>query len=143
MSSITRPDENHQTAGSSIVGTWVPIHSIGDGEPTSDEDLRDVALTFANGRCEVRRAGVLIRQGMYSVDSGQVPCELDVCFEQSDVPELIERPLKGIYKVDGHHLRICYGPPAGDRANSFSGKKGTGQYLAKYRASPQQASESR
>ncbi len=143
MSSITRPDENHQTAGSSIVGTWVPIHSIGDGEPTSDEDLRDVTLTFADGRCEVRRAGVLIRQGMYSVDSAKIPCELDVCFEQSDVPELIDATLKGIYQFDRDHLRICYGPPGGDRASFFTGEKGTGQYLAKYRASPQQANESR
>ena len=142
MSSITRPDENHQTAGSSIVGTWVPIHSIGDGEPTSDEDLRDITLSFANGRCEVRRAGVLIRQGRYSVDSAKIPCELDVCFEQSDVPELIDATLKGIYQVDRDHLRICYGPPGGNRASSFSGEKGTGQYLAKYRASPQQVSES-
>jgi len=143
MNSFSQSDENHQTEGNSIVGTWVPIRSIGDGEPTSDEDLRDITLTFANGWCEVRRAGVLIRQGMYSVDSAKIPCELDVCFEQSDVPELIETPLKGIYQVDGDHLRICYGPPAGDRASSFSGEEGTGQYLAEYRASPQQASESR
>ncbi len=142
MNSFSRSDENHQTERSSIVGTWVPIHSVGDGEPTSDEDLRDVTLTFADGRCEVRRAGVLIRQGVYSVDSAKIPRELDVCFEHSDVPELIGTPLKGIYQVDGDHLRICYGPPAGDRASSFSGERGTGQYLAEYRASPQQASES-
>jgi hypothetical protein len=84
-------------------------------------------------RCEVRRAEILIREGAYSVDSAKTPCELDVCFEQSDVPELIERPLKGIYQLDGDHLKICYGPPVGDRANFFSGEKGSGQYLAEYR----------
>ena len=136
MSSFTRSDENGQTDGSSIVGTWVPIHSVGDGEATSAEDLSDVTLTFANGRCDVRRAGVLIRQGRYSADSRPIPCELEVCFEQSDVPELIERPLKGIYQLDGDHLKICYGPPAGDRANFFSGEKGSGQYLAEYRVRP-------
>jgi uncharacterized protein (TIGR03067 family) len=143
MSSFSRSDESHHNAVKSIDGTWIPIHSVGDGEQTSDEDLRDITLFFANGRCEVRRAEVLIRQGAYSVDTAKIPCELDVCFEQSDVPELIDATLKGIYQVDRDHLRICYGAPGGGRASSFSGEKGTGQYLAKYRASPQQAGESR
>ena len=109
---------------------------MGDGEQTSDEDLRDVTLTFADRQCEVHRAGVLIRRGSYSVDSAKIPCELDVCFEQSDVRELIGARLQGIYEVDGDHLRICYGPPGGHRAKSFSGEKGTTQYLAEYRSAP-------
>ena len=142
MCSSSRSEKNHQAEDSSIVGTWVPIHSIGDGEPTSDEDLHGITLSFAGGRCEVRRAEFLIRQGTYRVDTAKIPCELDVFFEQSDVQELIGTTLKGIYQVDRDHLRICYGPPGGNRASSFSGEKGTGQYLAKYRASPQRASES-
>jgi uncharacterized protein (TIGR03067 family) len=109
---------------------------MGDGEQTSDEDLRGVTLSFADGQCEVHRAGVLIRSGRYSVDSAKIPRELDVCFEQSDVRELIDARLQGIYEVDGNHLRICYGPPGGDRAKSFSGEKGTTQYLGEYRAAP-------
>ena len=131
----SNPNEDHRTHGS-IVGTWIPIRSGGDGELTSDEDLRDVTLTFADGECKVHRAGVLIRHGTYRVDSAKVPCQLDVCFEQSDVPELIDAPLRGIYEVEGNDLRICYGPPGGHRAGSFSAEKGTSQYLAEYRAAP-------
>ena len=142
MRSSSRSEENHPAEDSSIVGTWVPIHSIGDGEPTSDEDLHGITLTFARGRCEVRRAEFLIRQGTYRVDAAKIPCELDVWFEQSDLPELIDATLNGIYHVDRDHLQICYGPPGGNRASSFSGEQGTGQYLSKYRAAPQRASES-
>ena len=142
MRSSSRSEKKHRAEGSSIIGTWVPIHSIGDGEQTSDDDLHGITLTFAGGRCEVCRAESLIRQGTYSVDTAKNPHELDVCFEQSDVPELIDATLKGIYQVARYHLRICYGPPGGNRASSFSGEKGTGQYLAKYRASPQRSSES-
>ena len=78
MSSFTRSDENGQADGSSIVGTWVLIHSVGGGEATSAEDLSDVTLTFANGRCDVRRVGVLIRQDRYSADSRPIPCELEM-----------------------------------------------------------------
>ena len=140
---MSRSDERNASERSSIVGTWIPIHSIGDGEPTSDKDLRDVTLTFADGRCEVRRGALLIRQGVFAVDCAEIPCELDVCFKQSDVPELIDAPLRGIYQVDGDHLRICYGPPGGDRARSFSGERGTGQYLAEYRVASRQIRECR
>ena len=142
MRSSSRSEKNHQAEDSSIVGTWVPIHSIGDGEPTSDEDRHGMTLTFANGRCEVHRGEVPIRQGTYRVDTAKTPHELDVWFEQSDVPELIDATLKGIYHVDRDHLQICYGPPGGNRASSFSGEQGTGQYLSKSRAAPQRASES-
>lgn len=134
--SVKRPapgNEDHLMPVS-VRGTWIPIRSVGDGEPTSEKDLRDVTLTFIDGRCEVHRAGVLIRHGTYSVDTAKVPCELDVCFAESDVSELIGAPLRGIFEVDGDQLRICYGPPGGDRATSFSGEKGTGQYLAEYDA---------
>ena len=142
MSSSSHPNEDHRTDGS-IVGTWIPIRSVGDGEPTSDDDLRGVTLTFADGQCKVYRAGVLIRRGTVWVDAAKIPRELDVCFEQSDVPELIGAPLRGIYEVDGNALRICYGPPAGHRPGSFSGEKGTSQYLAEYRAAAREVGASR
>ena len=131
-------DENLQIEGGSIVGTWVPTCTIGDGEPTSDENVRDITLICANGRCEVHREGVSIRQRRYSVDSVKIPCELEVCFEQSDVPELIDATRKGIYQVDRDYMRICYGPPG----ELFSGEKATDQYLAKHRTLAQQAHES-
>ena len=118
--------------------TWVPIRSVGDGEPTPEDDLGDITLTFADGRCDVRRAGVLIRRGTYTVDSEKLPYQLDVCFHESDVPELIDAALRGIFQVNGDFLRICYGPPGGARATSFSAEKGTGQYLGEYRESQHQ-----
>ena len=125
---------NKKNTGS-IAGTWRPQRSIGDGLPTTRNDLRDVTLTFANSRCEVRRGEALIRRGSYSTDPTQSPKTIDVCFTESDVPELIDATLRGIYEVKAENLRICYGPPGGVRARSFSGEKGTGQYLAEYQRS--------
>ena len=117
----------------SLEGSWSPQWSTWEDEPTPVEDLRDVTLTFENGLCEVRRSGTLIRRGTYSADSAQSPKTIDVCFTESDVPELINSPLCGIYERIGEQLRICYGPPGGHRAGSFSAEKGTGQYLGEYR----------
>ena len=105
MRSSAEYDENDRDDDSSIVGTWIPIHSIGDGEQTSDEDLHGITPAFARGRCEVRRGDILIRKGTYCADIAKNPHELDVCFEQSDVPELIDATLKGIYHVDPSKTR--------------------------------------
>ncbi len=114
-------------------GTWSPKWSTWEDQPTPVEDLRDVTLTFRDGRCEVRRGGTLIRRGTYSADPTRSPKTLDVCFTESDVPELIDAPLRGIYEVKGEQLRICYGPAGGDRAPTFAAEKGTGRYLGEYR----------
>jgi uncharacterized protein (TIGR03067 family) len=117
----------------SVAGTWSPLWSRWEDIPTSPEELRDVTLTFAEGRCEVRRGDQLIRKGAYATDPTRSPKTIDVCFSESDVPELIGAPLRGIYEANADRLRICYGPPGGDRAHSFSASQGTGQYLAEYR----------
>ena len=130
-----QPDESVRSNDpESIVGTWSPQSSTWEETPTPAEDLRDVTLTLTgDGRCEVRRGVTMIRLGRYTVDVTPMPKTLDVCFTESDVPELIDAPLLGIFEVDGEKLRICYGPPGGYRARSFSAAKGTGQYLAEYR----------
>ncbi|MBI3697064.1 MAG: hypothetical protein HY238_19795 [Acidobacteria bacterium] len=128
-SSVTGPD-----AGS-VAGTWSPQWSTWEEILTPTEELCDVALTFADGRCEVRRGERLIRRGTYATDPTRSPKTIDVCFTESDVPELVGAPLRGIYEVSAEQLRICYGPPDGDRARSFSAEKGTRQYLAEYRRS--------
>ena len=92
-----------------------------------------MTLTFAEGRCEVFRGEKLLRRGTYSTDPAQSPKTINVCFTESDVPELIDAPLLGIYEVNAEQLRICYGPAGGNRAGSFSAEKGNGQYLAEYR----------
>lgn len=105
----------------------------GDGQPTSQAELCNVTLTFAEGRCEVRRGHEMIRLGTFEHNDHARPKTIDVHFQQSDVPELIDATLRGIYEFREGRLRICYGPPDGHRADSFSGQKGTGQYLAEYK----------
>ncbi len=119
-------------AFSSIVGSWTPQYSSGDGVETPKTELDGVRLTFIDGHCEVRRGGQLIRLGTYSVDTTTEPKSIDVCFAESDVPELVGAPLLGIFELNDDRLRICYGAPGGRRALSFSGDEGTQQYLAEY-----------
>jgi uncharacterized protein (TIGR03067 family) len=125
--------QGKEALADSILGTWSPQWSIGDGEPTTADDLRNITLTFVDGRCEVRRGESLIRLGTYTTDTTTSPPTLDVSFTASDVPELIDAPLRGIYQISSGRLRICYGPPGRRRAESFCGDKGTEQYLAEYR----------
>ena len=61
------------TDASSVVGSWSPLWSRWEDIPTPPEDLRDVTLTFAEGRCEVRRGEKLIRRGTYFHRSETVP----------------------------------------------------------------------
>ena len=91
-----------------------------------------MTLTFTEGGCEVRRREKLIRSGTYSTDPSRSPRTIDVCFNDSDVPELIGAPMLGIYEVNAEQIRICYGPPGGDRPQAFSSEKGTGRYLGEY-----------
>ena len=121
------------TDASSVVGAWSPLWSRWEDIPTPPEELRDVTLTFAKGSVQVCRGEKLVRLGTYSTDTRRSPKTIDVCFSESDVPELIDAPMLGIYEVNVEQLRICYGPPGGGRARSFSTEKGTGQYLGEYR----------
>ena len=86
MTDGNRHNREAKNAADLIVGTWSPQWSIGDGEPTPAEDLNDITLTFADGRCEVRRGRKMIRFGTYSADATTSPATLDVCFTESDVP---------------------------------------------------------
>jgi uncharacterized protein (TIGR03067 family) len=76
---------------------------------------------------------VVIRRGACNTDPSRSPKTVDVCFTESDIPELIDVSLLGIYEVDGDRLRICYGLPGGSRASSFSTQTGTGRCVGEYR----------
>ena len=126
----------HEAESGSIRGTWSPVWSMWEGISTSTDDLADVTLTVMKSWCEVRRGETLIRWGTCASDPTQSPRTLDVCFAESDVTELIGAALLGIYEVSEDRLRICYGPPGGKRAESFSSIPGSGQYLAEYERRP-------
>lgn len=116
-----------------IEGTWAPYRSRWENQETPEDELRDVTLTFAEGRCEVHRAGALLRHGTYTTDTSTTPHRIDVTFKESDVEELTDAALLGIYERAEDCLCICYGPPGGARPGEFWTEPKSGKYLGEYR----------
>ena len=125
-----RPNED------SIIGTWSPVWSRWEDIPTPAEDVRDVTLTFAEGRCEVRRRGKAHPLWHLFDRSGRIIRDDRRLLRRERRSRVERRRLcAGIYKLNAERLGVCYGPPGGDRAITFSADKGTGNYVAEYRHS--------
>ena len=116
-----------------VAGTWSPLWSKWEDVSTPADDLRDITLTLLDGWCEVRRGERLIRKGPYATDPTRSPQFIDVCFTESDVPELIGAPPARDLRSECGATANLLRPARRRAARAFSAEVGTGQYLAEYR----------
>jgi uncharacterized protein (TIGR03067 family) len=102
-----------------VVGEWVAERRTfaGNGRPVSGEPLRYVFAadgTWAVHRGERKEPGDGRR---YTTDPKKDPAEIDLTYLDSTAPD--PRVLRGIYKIEGDTLTLCYGRRNGERPKSF------------------------
>jgi uncharacterized protein (TIGR03067 family) len=100
-----------------IQGTWTVVSGEEGGKPLPDQ-LKSLKMTFKDDKFSYKSADDM-KEAKYQIDSTKKPKQLTL------TPSDGEKPLEGIYELDGDKLKICINEPGGERPKDFSTKEGT------------------
>ncbi len=109
----TKPDKDK------IQGSWTMVSGEAGGRPAPDEYRKNFKMTFNGDKITVKFSNDKTKEGTYKLDSSKTPKELTV------TPSDGEKPLFGIYDLDGDNLKLCMSQPGGGRPREFASKEGT------------------
>jgi uncharacterized protein (TIGR03067 family) len=128
-------DEAVKKELAALAGTWKPTSAETDGRKLSDEELKDVTVTYdAAGKFSVRRGGEVLYAGTFKIDPAKKPKAID--YTQTSEGGNQGMTVLGIYEVQGDTLRVCTTPPGQGRPPEFSAKPGSGHFLRSYKREP-------
>jgi len=88
-------------------GNWVVEKVELEGKDVTDESF-EIVFGGMNDSISIT-VGDTIHKGLYEVDSGKDPKEIDI---KPDASNRSDKPLKGIYAIDsdGRGLTLCFSP---------------------------------
>jgi uncharacterized protein (TIGR03067 family) len=105
-------------------GDWHCEKFVRDGQAASDDEAQALFRhvkgdSFATFR--FRKKG---SAGKFTLDASKSPRQIDFVFE---MPKGLQ--MKGIYKIEGDKLTLCYAGPKGERPAAFESKEESGVTL--------------
>jgi uncharacterized protein (TIGR03067 family) len=110
-----------------LKGMWKPIAREVDGKKISDEELKDVTVTYEEtGKLTVRRGDMILLAGIDKLDPTKNPKMTDLTYTEG---ENKGKTSLGIYEIEGDTLRTCRALPGNKRPTEFSAKAGSGHAL--------------
>ena len=88
-------------------GNWVVERVELEGKDVTDESF-EIAFGGMNESLSIT-VGDVVHKGLYELDSGKDPREIDI---KPDASNMRDKPLKGIYALDGdgRGLKLCLSP---------------------------------
>jgi len=110
----------------SLKGTWTCVSATIDGKPLAEEAAKQLKLTMTADRFKTERAGQVLFDSTYTVDSTKTPPQIDMIGTEG---ELKGKPALGIYKLDANQLTLCYVMPGSPRPQALESQPQSGAFL--------------
>jgi uncharacterized protein (TIGR03067 family) len=112
-----------------MVGKWKVEKATLSGKDVT-EHVKDMKFEIMAGGKYRAQVGEEVDESTFTVDAAKKPAELDV--KPMGGPQK-GKIVKGIYKLDGDTMTICYNYMAGDRPKAFESKENTNDLLIVYK----------
>jgi uncharacterized protein (TIGR03067 family) len=106
-------------------GDWAGDRFVRDGMAFPDDDAQGFFRTNKDDTYTVFRFRKKISSGKFKLDASKSPKQINMI--PDGAPEGVS--IKGIYKIEGNKLTICYALPKQDRPTAFESKEKTGHTL--------------
>jgi uncharacterized protein (TIGR03067 family) len=107
-----------------LQGDWTLQSGERDGEPFPEDLVKALKRTITGDKFAVTRDGETLAKGTLTLDAGQKPKTIDIKLEGAD------KPIQGIYELEGDTFKLCYAAPGEARPKEFATKTGSGLTLA-------------
>ena len=112
-----------------MVGKWKIEKAVLSGKDITDV-IKDAKFEITDGGKYTLEFGAEKDAGTFTVDASKKPRQLDV---KPSAGPLKDKVMKGIYKIDGDSMTICYEHAGGDHPKAFESKEGTNDLLIVYK----------
>jgi uncharacterized protein (TIGR03067 family) len=125
LPTVGRAEDKPQSDAKAILGEWLITRIQEGGNWKMDVEPMGTPVAIAEEKITVRDPNNSwdVR---YKLDSSAKPKVIEVTLT---VGEFAGKTAKGIYKLDGDALTICYGVPGGPVPTEFATAKGTNQIM--------------
>jgi uncharacterized protein (TIGR03067 family) len=107
-----------------LQGDWTLQSGERDGEQFPEEILKALKRNITGDKIVVTRDGETVAKGTFTLDAAQKPKTIDI------KPEGADKPVQGIYELEGDTFKLCYAAPGEARPKEFATKAATGLTLA-------------
>lgn len=105
-------------------GDWHCEKFVRDGQAASDDEAQALFRSVKGDAFTVFRFRKKGSAGKFTLDAAKSPKQIDFVFE---VPKAFT--MKGIYKLEGDRLTLCYAGPGQERPKAFESKEDSGVSL--------------
>lgn len=138
MSTVVAQDKKAEKLDpAKLVGKWKLTEGVKAGEKSGD-DAKKGTTEVTKDKITLANADATFVFG-YKVDAAKTPAEVD--FEILEPEGLKGAKAKGIIKLEGGKMTMCYHPMMGDRPTKFESTKDNGFYLFTFKAAEEKKKE--
>ncbi len=109
-----------------IEGTYSIASMIMDGKDLSVEDVKQVSMTWKEGKYTVKYGNEVVEEGTYKVNVKKKPYTIDTTATRG---ENRGKTRLGLYEYKDGELKICFGDLGKDRPTDFASKGGDGKTI--------------
>jgi uncharacterized protein (TIGR03067 family) len=108
-------------------GDWAAVSMVSDGYRLPDDDAQALFRSIQGDRYTVFRFDKAVGKGTFTLDATKKPRAIDAVPE---TPAGKGKPMRGIYRIDGDKLELCFATAGKERPAAFESKEGSGHTLS-------------